>query len=58
VDESLVIGGRKISSRLIMGTGGATSLAVLERALVASSTALTTVAMRRKMLAEREGGRE
>jgi thiazole synthase len=30
-----------------MGTGGATSLAVLERALVESGTELTTVAMRR-----------
>ena len=46
-DEPLVIGGRKIDSRLIMGTGGAANLAVLERALLASGTALTTVAMRR-----------
>ncbi|HEY4419820.1 MAG TPA: thiazole synthase, partial [Pseudonocardia sp.] len=45
--EVLVIGGRKISSRLIMGTGGASNLEILERALVASGTALTTVAMRR-----------
>ncbi|MFV8382184.1 thiazole synthase [Corynebacterium hindlerae] len=34
-------------SRLIMGTGGATSMDTLERALVASGTRLTTVAMRR-----------
>lgn len=34
-------------SRLIMGTGGATSLDTLERALIESGTALTTVAMRR-----------
>jgi thiazole synthase len=46
-DEPLVIGGRKIDSRLVMGTGGAANLAVLERALLASGTALTTVAMRR-----------
>ncbi|MBO0877403.1 MAG: thiazole synthase, partial [Pseudonocardia sp.] len=46
-DEPLVVGGHKIASRLIMGTGGAHNLAVLERALVASGTALTTVAMRR-----------
>ncbi len=39
--------GREFSSRLIMGTGGASNLAVLERALVASGTELTTVAMRR-----------
>ena len=46
-DDPLVIGGRKIGSRLIMGTGGAANLEVLERALVASGTELTTVAMRR-----------
>src|SRR6201996_9074250 len=45
--DDLVIGGRKIGSRLIMGTGGAANLAGLERAPVASGTALTTVAMRR-----------
>ena len=45
--NELVIGGRKIASRLIMGTGGASNLEILERALVASGTALTTVAMRR-----------
>lgn len=46
-DDPLVIAGESLSSRLIMGTGGATDLAALERALVASGTALTTVAMRR-----------
>ena len=45
--DPLVIGGREIGARLIMGTGGASNLSVLERALVASGTALTTVAMRR-----------
>jgi thiazole synthase len=35
------------TSRLIMGTGGAPSLDVLERALTASGTQLTTVALRR-----------
>lgn len=45
--DPLVIAGETLDSRLIMGTGGATDLAALERALVASSTALTTVAMRR-----------
>jgi thiazole synthase len=34
-------------SRLIMGTGGATSLAVLEESIVASGTDLVTVALRR-----------
>ncbi|GAB08497.1 thiazole synthase [Gordonia araii NBRC 100433] len=43
----LRIGATEFSSRLIMGTGGATNLAVLERALIASGTELTTVAMRR-----------
>lgn len=47
VDDSLVIGGREFSSRLIMGTGGASSLDSLEAALIASGTELTTVAMRR-----------
>ncbi|MFT3898930.1 MAG: thiazole synthase [Gordonia sp. (in: high G+C Gram-positive bacteria)] len=41
------VGAHEFSSRLIMGTGGATNLASLERALVASGTELTTVAMRR-----------
>ncbi|GAA0972418.1 thiazole synthase [Acrocarpospora macrocephala] len=46
-DDVLVLGGEKFGSRLIMGTGGAPSLEVLDRALVASGTELTTVAMRR-----------
>ena len=36
--DALVVGGRTIASRLIMGTGGASNLEVLERALVASGT--------------------
>ena len=47
MDDPFVIAGESMSSRLIMGTGGAPSLDVLERALVASGTELTTVAMRR-----------
>lgn len=43
----LRIGGYELASRLIMGTGGITDLAALERALVASGTTLTTVALRR-----------
>ncbi|MGZ6777941.1 MAG: thiazole synthase, partial [Mycobacterium sp.] len=43
----LTIAGREFGSRLILGTGGAANLAVLEEALVASGTELTTVAMRR-----------
>ncbi|WP_216917494.1 thiazole synthase [Nocardia noduli] len=43
----LRIADRDFDSRLIMGTGGAESLSVLEEALLASGTELTTVAMRR-----------
>ncbi|MEV8365767.1 thiazole synthase [Streptomyces niveus] len=46
-DDRLVIGDSVLDSRLIMGTGGAPSLDVLERSLTASGTELTTVAMRR-----------
>ncbi|MGV9902710.1 thiazole synthase [Streptomyces sp. NPDC003388] len=46
-DDPFLVGGLPLGSRLIMGTGGAPSLEVLERALVASGTELTTVAMRR-----------
>ena len=45
--EQLIIADRTFTSRLIMGTGGAANLAVLEEALLASGTELTTVAMRR-----------
>ncbi|WP_141577130.1 thiazole synthase [Actinomadura sp. WMMA1423] len=45
--DRLVIAGEELDSRLIMGTGGAPSMAVLREALTASGTALTTVAMRR-----------
>lgn len=41
------VGDYELTSRLIMGTGGATDLASLEKALVASGTTLTTVAVRR-----------
>jgi thiazole synthase len=47
MDDPFVIAGEPMSSRLIMGTGGAPSLDVLDRALAASGTELTTVAMRR-----------
>src|ERR1700690_2188855 len=41
------VAGRTLTSRLIVGTGGAPSLDVLRRVLAASGTELTTVAMRR-----------
>ncbi len=47
MDDPLVIAGTEFGSRLIMGTGGAPSLDVLGRALDASGTEITTVAMRR-----------
>jgi thiazole synthase len=46
-DDPLVIAGEAFTSRLVMGTGGATSLEALEQALLASGTEMTTVAMRR-----------
>ncbi len=46
-EDALVIAGRRLRSRLILGTGGAPSLEVLDAALEASGTELTTVAMRR-----------
>ncbi len=45
--DPFTIAGTTFGSRLIMGTGGAPSLEVLERSLLASGTELTTVAMRR-----------
>lgn len=45
--DVLRIADREFDSRLIMGTGGAANLSILEEALVASGTELTTVAMRR-----------
>jgi thiazole synthase len=47
MEDTFTLAGEKFGSRLIMGTGGAPSLDVLDRALVASGTELTTVAMRR-----------
>jgi len=41
------LGGRTLTSRLITGTGGATSLDVMARVLTASGSQVTTVAMRR-----------
>ena len=47
MDDPLVIAGESFSSRLIMGTGGASSLDALEKALIASGAEMTTVALRR-----------
>jgi thiazole synthase len=47
VEDPFTLAGETFSSRLIMGTGGATSLQALERALVASRAEIATVALRR-----------
>jgi thiazole synthase len=46
-DDPFAVAGVELSSRLILGTGGAPSLQVVDEALVASRTAMCTVAMRR-----------
>jgi thiazole synthase len=46
-NDSLVIAGTEFSSRLIVGTGGASSLHSLAELLAESGTELSTVAMRR-----------
>jgi thiazole synthase len=45
--DPLVLAGRSLASRLVLGTGGATSHASLEAAVRASGTGIVTVAMRR-----------
>ncbi|MEP6599483.1 MAG: thiazole synthase [Actinomycetota bacterium] len=45
--DPFVIAGVELGSRLILGTGGAPSLQIVDEALVASQTAMCTVAMRR-----------
>ena len=47
MDDPFVLAGETFTSRLIMGTGGIPSLDVLDAALEASRTEITTVAMRR-----------
>jgi thiazole synthase len=45
--DTLTIGDRVFTSRLLLGTGGFTNLRVLEEAIAASGTELVTVALRR-----------
>src|SRR3954471_23671075 len=45
--DPLLIGGRELGSRLLLGTGGFRSLDVLAAAIEASATELVTVALRR-----------
>jgi thiazole synthase len=46
-DDPFIVAGVELSSRLILGTGGAPSLHVVDAALAASNAAMCTVAMRR-----------
>jgi thiazole synthase len=46
-DDPFVLAGEELGSRLILGTGGAPSLQVIDAALAASGATLCTVAMRR-----------
>ncbi len=47
MDDPFVVAGQTLASRLIIGTGGAASLDVVDRILTASHASLCTVAMRR-----------
>jgi thiazole synthase len=47
MDDPFLIDGVEVSSRLILGTGGAPSMQVVDEALTASGAAVCTVAMRR-----------
>lgn len=46
-EDPLILAGESFASRLLLGTGGASSLDALERAIVASGTGVVTVALRR-----------
>src|SRR6478735_3661390 len=45
--DPFMIAGTELGSRLILGTGGAPSMQVIDEAIVASGTSMCTVAMRR-----------
>ena len=47
MDDPFVLAGETFSSRLLLGTGGASSLDALERAIRASGAEIVTVALRR-----------
>jgi len=47
MDDPLVIGDQEFHSRLLIGTGGASSIEAIEAALVASGAEMATVALRR-----------
>ena len=56
MDDPFVLAGETFSSRLILGTGGASSLDALERAIRASGTEIVTVALRRLPASDEAGG--
>src|SRR5919106_6634755 len=47
MDDPFLLGGETFTSRLLLGTGGAPSLSVLERAIRTSGAEVVTVALRR-----------
>lgn len=47
MDDPFVVAGETFSSRLILGTGGAPSLAVVEQVIAAAEAELVTIALRR-----------
>jgi thiazole synthase len=47
MDDPFLLGGETFTSRLLLGTGGAPSLSVLERAIRESGAEIVTVALRR-----------
>src|SRR3954468_1682518 len=47
MDDPLIIAGETFTSRLLIGTGGLSSLDALEQAVIASGAELATVALRR-----------
>ncbi|HTZ08201.1 MAG TPA: thiazole synthase [Acidimicrobiales bacterium] len=53
--DALVVAGRPLSSRLVLGTGGITSLEILGEVVAAAAPALATVALRRVDPAARGG---
>jgi thiazole synthase len=56
LDDPFVLAGETFSSRLILGTGGASSLDALERAIKASGAEIVTVALRRLPPPDSGGG--
>jgi thiazole synthase len=57
MDDPFVLAGETFTSRLILGTGGASSLHALERAIKAAGAEIVTVALRRLPLASGGGSR-